>query len=143
MAVGMNQLNTVQNLASFKKFTIGALNVRSIHNSFDEIVRLLHDSDLDCFCVNETWMTDSHYSDHCSCPGYNLFRHDRTRESGKRTGGGVAIYIKDNVNVLEMNNFCKCTPHIEILWTKIKFVNSRPYYIASIYRSRVSQFQSL
>ena len=101
MANGLNQINTVQSLASFKKFTVGALNVRSIHNSYDEVARLLYDSDIDCLCVSESWMTGSHYTSHYTCPGYYLLRHDRTRESGKRSGGGVAIYIKNNIDVIE------------------------------------------
>ena len=44
-------------------------------------------------CINETWLDDK-ISDHeVGIDGYDLVRKDR-----KRTGGGVAIYIRNSIN---------------------------------------------
>ena len=47
----------------------------------------------DIICINETWLDDKINTYEVSLDGYDLVRKDR-----KRTGGGVAMYIRNSIS---------------------------------------------
>ena len=81
------------------------------------------------FCT-ETWI-DSSISDNQIFPdNYNIYRKDR-----KITGGEVMIAInKEYLSepVSEYDTDC------EIIWAKIKLVNSKDLYLAAYYNPKTS-----
>ncbi len=65
--------------------------------------------------------------------GYQLYRQDRTRASGKDRGGGLCIYSKKRLHTSVVEDWSKCTPHIEMQWLKLALKDKRDTYIANIY----------
>ena len=50
--------------------------------------------------------------------GYNLYRHDRDRH-----GGGVAIYLRNHLNVSPVLSLCDVNSNIESLWLNVNCVS--------------------
>ena len=95
---------------------------------------ILSNSDLDCLCLNESWLNGSIPDDQLHIPNYTLHRYDRDGGSCKRGGGGNLIYTKDNHSWYMMTKWCLCTPDIECLWVKLDLPSTRPTYVCSVYR---------
>ena len=92
------------------------------------------DSNIDCLILVESWLTSSHDSSNFCIDGYNLFRADRTLESGKQSGGGIAFYVKDNLTCIHLETYTICSPDIEFTCLKVKLTNNRPFYVCGVYR---------
>ena len=71
------------------------LNARSIFNKVDELKAHIDNYKSDILFVTETWLTESIPNEAVNISGFNIFRKDRTIARG----GGVAIYIKDDIPV--------------------------------------------
>ena len=67
-----------------------------------------HNSDI--IFVTETWLNENVPSEVVNIPGLIVIRKDRS--SGR--GGGIAIYIKDNIPV--KTHYDLCDPCFECLW---------------------------
>ncbi|KAL3987852.1 KRAB domain-containing zinc finger protein [Sarotherodon galilaeus] len=76
--------------------------------------------------LTESWLTPLTPDTSVTLPGFQLLRADRTRESGKRKGGGLAVFVNDrwcnpgHITVKEQ----LCSRDIELL-----AVSMRPYYL--------------
>ena len=86
-------------------------------------------SELVVWCVfSETWLHDKITDNSVAIDGFQMFRGDRPKESGKKVGGGVCIILYVKRKWYHPNNmsrkFTHCSPDLEI-WT----VNARPYYL--------------
>ena len=62
-----------------------------------------------------------------SLPGYSLFRRDRV----KRKGGGVAIYVRNDLHATE-SSVCEIKRDIELLWVSFEY-GTRRCYIGALY----------
>ena len=71
------------------------LNARSIFNKVDELKAHIDNYKSDILFVTETWLTESIPNEAVNISGFNIIRKDRTIARG----GGVAIYIKDDIPV--------------------------------------------
>ena len=67
------------------------MNIISLRRYKSELEIILHDNDIDIIGFSETGL-DSEVTDSESIEGYRIYRNDRDRN-----GGGVAIYIRDNL----------------------------------------------
>ena len=74
-------------------------NATSLNNKFDEFFEEINASKSQVVFVCETWWTDKSAT---NVPGYNLYRKDRQFSRG----GGVCIYIRDNLNSYPVNEKC-------------------------------------
>ena len=106
-------------------------NVRSLLNKTDELAALtrLQREYRECSLLHftETWLTEQTPDSLVQLNGFHLIRADRdTRESGKKKGGGVAMFVNNkwcnpgNIYIKEQ----RCTRDIELLAVSI-----RPYYL--------------
>lgn len=75
-------------------------NARSIMNKLDELELYVRDENLDIVGITETWLTASVLSSEVSIEGYTLLRKDRN-DANKTRGGGVALYINDEITIVE------------------------------------------
>ena len=106
-------------------------NVQSIENKLDDIrARIKFQRDIrDCnvFCLTETWLTPE-VPDHAIRPAdnFSVHRKDRTDDSGKSRGGGVAFMVNnywcDPDNVKELSNHCSA----DLEYISIK---CRPFFL--------------
>ena len=79
------------------------VNARSIVNKVDELEIYINEEDLDIVGVTETWLTEEILTSEFSFEGYTLLRKDR-KDLVKTRGGGVAIYVKNDINVIERDD---------------------------------------
>ena len=81
----------------------------------------------DIFLINESKLDDS-LNDNCiNIPNYNVIRKDRTRH-----GGGVAIYINENLSYCLRDDLVPVD--LEMLCIELKFQMSKPFLICTWYR---------
>lgn len=92
----MLRILTKQNLG----LNICHINAQSLYRKIDEFRYLFGDSDFDAICISETWFTDAHNDKLVELMNYQLFRCDR-----RGNGGGVAIYIKNNISCKLLQTF--------------------------------------
>ena len=110
---------------SKRRSKIGHLNTRSLYPKIYEIRSIVDKSDFDIFCVSETWLHEYMKDDEIHIPGYNIFRRDRITG----VGGGVCIYVKENINLRTDLMF----ENIEAIWAEIRQGDSK-YLVSCIYR---------
>ena len=96
------------NLTSFH------INAQSIPKHYDEIVRLLTETDVDILGVSETFVCEKTPKIFYEIPGYKFFHRDRTMKSR----GGVGLYIKDGLVCKEIK-LCKDLVQPEIIFVEI------------------------
>ncbi|PKU31484.1 adaptin ear-binding coat-associated protein 1 [Limosa lapponica baueri] len=97
-------------------------------NKQEELEAIIQQENYDIVAITETWWEDSHNWS-AAIDGYQLFRRDR---HGRR-GGGVALYVRDRFDCLELNNV---NDSVEHLWVRIKGKASKADTIVGVcYRS--------
>ena len=114
-----------------RKFGLGllCLNVRSLVANIAYIKTLILRSKPDVFVATESWLK-SHITDsQIILDGYRVFRCDRAQ---KKTGGGVAIYVKSTISV-DILLSLSVPNQFECLIVRIKLGQTN-VVIAGIYR---------
>ena len=81
----------------------------------------------DIICLNETFCDSSVSDEELSLPEYTIVRRDRNRH-----GGGVAMYIRNNLTFIRRNDLE--ADDVECLWVELKCKLRQPVLISSIYR---------
>ncbi|KAK4827580.1 hypothetical protein QYF61_019482 [Mycteria americana] len=87
-------------------------NARSMGNKQEELEAIVRQENYDMVAITETWWGDSHNWS-AAMDGYKLFRRDRR---GRR-GGGVALYVRESLDSLELNDG---DDRVECLWVRIR-----------------------
>ncbi|KAK4822159.1 hypothetical protein QYF61_010420 [Mycteria americana] len=87
-------------------------NARSMGNKQEELEAIVHQENYDMVAITETWWDDSHNWS-AAMDGYKLFRRDRRG----RTGGGVALYVRECLDSLELDDG---DDRVERLWVRIR-----------------------
>jgi hypothetical protein len=116
----------VKSLLKSKGISIACLNIRGLLNKFDQICNLIQECDFNLFGLCETFLDDSVYDYMYKIDGYNAFGKNRNRH-----GGGVLLYIKDNIKCEVIN--IDMSQIIESIWVKVT-LNSENYAIGVMYR---------
>ena len=122
-------------LKELKGITYGALNIRGLLHNVDDITILLEDTKLDILLLQETLLCPSIDSTLLEIPAYTLYRADRTNESGKRGGGGLAAYVSSRYIVSHLTEYNTCSPSIESMWLKLSLPSTRDTFIGNVYRA--------
>jgi hypothetical protein len=78
--------------------------------------------------ITDTWFTAQHTGQLVKIDGYKLYRNDHV---GKK-GGGVTIYVRDNVNSAVKMYPESCSMLNEVLWVECTYIDTL-YYIAACY----------
>jgi len=126
-------LNDIQALKGLK---IAALNVNSLCKHIDELRIILRNRPLDIFIINESKLDDTIKNELVNIAGYNIIRKDRNRH-----GGGVAMYIKEELNYSDRNDLVP--EDLELLCTEVKFKSSKPLFVCTWYRPPNSEINVL
>ncbi|KAK4829760.1 hypothetical protein QYF61_006484 [Mycteria americana] len=87
-------------------------NAGSMGNKQEELEAIVHQENYNTVAIMETWWDDSHNWS-AAMDGYKLFRRDRR---GRR-GGGVALYVRDSLDSLELDDG---DDRVECLWVRIR-----------------------
>ena len=134
--------NNLSLLSRCKGHTSITWNCRSLLPKIEEIVRMVKTASPEFIFLTETWLDENIDNTEIAIDSYNLCRFDRTLNSGKRSGGGLAIYYKDKLKCVPLPEFDTCNPHIEITWLKLKLVNTRSIYYGVVYRPPTGNIQN-
>ena len=117
------------------------INIHSMHSNIDNFMAFL-DSLNDKFqiiCFTETWLNKNRMIENI-IPGYRSY-HSMRSESVSY-GGGVAIYISDELNSVEIESYTKNLAHIECIFAKVSHSGGN-LIVGSCYRppsSNVNDF---
>lgn len=130
-------LNSPSDLTTCKGLKIVQLNCCSLLKKIDGIRQtLIAQSDIHILCITESWFKPHHCSDLLNIPNYSLIRLDRTRTAMNGSfihGGGVACYIREDVNYQELDlNYS--TVDLELLTITILLEDHRKYFLCILYR---------
>ncbi|KAK4828724.1 hypothetical protein QYF61_000715 [Mycteria americana] len=105
------------------------INGCSLGNKQEELELHAQSESYDIIGITETWWDNSH-DWRSTMDGYRLFCKDR---QGRR-GGGVALYVKENLDCIEVN-YSDCGSPIKCLWVKIRgFISKRDLTVGICYR---------
>ena len=119
--------------AKSEQLRIMHLNTQSMVSTFDEFILTINQFPFDIITLSETWLKDNrHLLDYVSIPGYvNLFRNrDIIR------GGGVGIYLRDNIKFKCRKDIEKLQPDMEHIWLEIPGRNKNSKLLLGVtYRS--------
>ena len=110
--------NLLQNQTSdepINKLSIFSINIRSALNKISSLASYLESlqSDFSVVGLTETWLSDSTVNA-LNLPGYSHFSSLRTG----RTGGGVSLFIKDNIQHIACPDLSMCKDGIESYWSR-------------------------
>ena len=88
--------SSIHSYPKLKGFKIGHLNIASLPKHLDELTIVINELSFDIFTINETRLHDSFDDRDIGINGYDIIRRDRNRH-----GGGVSIYIRDNIPYIQ------------------------------------------
>ncbi|CAB4041287.1 RNA-directed DNA polymerase from transposon BS [Paramuricea clavata] len=114
-------------VARLKGLKIASINVNSLLKHIEEIRHLLFKFPFDIFAINESKIDDFVMDGEISIPGFNLIRKDRNR-----AGGGVVLYIRDNLSYLDRNDLVP--DRLEMLCAEITRPFSKSLFVCTWYR---------
>ena len=97
------------------------LNIVSLLKHFDEIGSILCNNDIHILALNETRLDDSVADSEISIPHFNVIRNDRDRR-----GGGVAIYVHENVT-FEKLIVPSSVDQLEVICILIRLKHTKPF----------------
>ena len=83
-------------------------------------------------CLNETKLDGSITDSYVKIKDYRIFRKDRNRRGVGGVGWGVAIYVRDAMNVMFRSDLA--SDAIEAIPVEIRKPNSKPFIITASYR---------
>lgn len=113
------------------------INAQSLKNKIDEFRNIFEQSGVDIICVSETWFNASITDNIISIYGYNVYRNDRGT-----LGGGVAIFIKNNISCKVIHK-SEENEKIESIFVE-SIVNTKRMLIGCVYRpNRQIDYNSL
>ena len=117
------------------KFIVMSLNIQSLPAKFNEFSELLtefpdFDSSPEVICLQETW----HVPDNSMFP-LNFYHPLQTNLRQGARGGGVGIYVKENISFKILNKFSIFVERIfESLFVEVTLASGKKLIIGSIYR---------
>ena len=78
-------------------------NIRSLTNNYkrDELLLLIEEHQIDIIGLTESWSREGILDGEVCFDGFNLFRRDR---SDGRRGGGVMLFVKDNIPSINISD---------------------------------------
>ena len=124
-----NPLSHVSNspYPKLKGFKIGHLNITSLYKHIEELRILLSEQPFDIICINETRLDRTIRDEEVEITGYEIVRLDRNRN-----GGGVAIYLKNNISFKLRNNIIP--DEAEAICLEVKKPKTKSFLISTWYR---------
>ena len=126
-------------------FVMAALNINSLLAHLDDLNFFVLDSKIDVLDINETKIDSSVNDNEIYFLGFEVVRKDRSVNG--RSGGGVCIYLRSNINYQIRNNLCD--DRLECVVIEIIRPHSRPFIVSTWYKPPNSpqdifrQFESL
>ncbi len=132
--VGEDLVVSVEDLALNKGHSILHWNCRSLFPKWHEICNIIVNGECEINFFTESWLDSSTDSNYLYLEGYNTFRMDRNSKSGKARGGGVIAFVKEKLDVFQLDTHTECCKELEILTLKLDLIRTKEIYYLCIYR---------
>lgn len=113
------------------------MNARSICNKLSELELLIKIENPDIIAVNETWLSQKIENAEINFEGYTTVRQDRVCNN-KECGGGLALFIKQELSPVVMTDYCVQKYSPEALVCSINF-NNESFLLGVCYRPKDSK----
>lgn len=104
------------------------LNAQSLLSNFNDIELLINDRDVDILCISESWLPPVMQNNFIEILGYSVYRCDGGR------GGGVCIYVRENLKVNVLTPSLERPPQVEDLWLAIQYKKFPSFIVGCVYR---------
>ena len=132
--LSFNELISEKSIRSDHNFSMLHANARSLPHNFKFITDYLACLDLifNFIGITETWLSDSNY-DLYNMDGYNFYDNHRSL----RSGGGVGLYTRENIEYLERKDLEINNEFIESVFIEVPVCNllsSKKVLIGVVYR---------
>ena len=114
-----------------KGLKIPHLDFNILINKLDGVRELMSTYIFDVLALSETWLSPKTSDCEVTIPGYSVVQKDRTG-SAKLNGGGVLLYIRDNIPFTVKNELA--ANNEELLWIEINRPKCKPLLIAATYK---------
>ena len=98
------------------------LNMRSMLPKLSELKILAHKTRASVIAISETWLDETVTDSEIELEDFNVIRNDRNRN-----GGGVCLYIKNNIAFNVRSDLCNV--QIESIWAEILLPKSKPIVV--------------
>ena len=124
---------------------MAALNINGLPAHRDDLKFFVLDSKMDVLAIDETKIDSSVKDNEIYLPGFEVVRKDRSVNG--RSGGGVCIYLRSNINYQNRDDLCD--DQLECIVVEIIRPHSRPFIVSTWYKPPNSsqdcyrQFESL
>jgi exonuclease III len=110
-----------------KGFKIGQLNITSLVKHVEKFRIFIHEQPIDILCIDKPRLDNSISSAEVEICGYEIVRRDRNRN-----GGGVAIYLCNNIPYIERSDLIP--ENVEALCLEVRKPKSKPVLVSTWYR---------
>lgn len=110
------------------------VNLNSVRNKFEEVYNFLTNHHISVFAITESYLDpDRDLSSTFQIPSYQTLRMDRESCCGKKSGGGLLIYIHEyfNYDVIDFN--FKLPGRVQILIVKVYCEFTKPIIVSVVY----------
>ena len=125
----------LKDLKKYENLSLIHLNIRSIQANFESFKQLLEESNFafNVICLSETWSSDKAFSENSNyqIPNYNSIHLERKI---CKKGGGVLIYIRNNLLYKIRNDLSVSDCDSEVLSVEIINKNKKNFIISNCYR---------
>jgi hypothetical protein len=122
-----NILNPAEVLKTLKGFRVGHLNITSLVKHVDELRVYMRDEPFDILSINESRLDANIARETVGIQGYDMVAKHRNRE-----GGGVALYYRSTLNVINRTDLVPA--EVEAVCLEIIKPKSKPMFVVSVYR---------
>jgi hypothetical protein len=123
-------------ISKLKGLRIANLNVNSLTRHVDDIRIMLTNYPFYILAINETKLDSSISDSEIYINGYTIIRKDRNRN-----GGGIAIYIKNNISHFERVDLTLDSGNLELICIEINRLHCRPFLLRAWYRPPNSEIE--
>lgn len=121
--------------------TIEHINAQSLLSQIDEIELLIKNRNIDILCISETWLDEGIKDSFVQISDFNVYRCDYGRR-----GGGVCIYVRNDLKVNRIEVNIDRIVGVEDVWITIQRKKLPSFIVGCVYRhpkALASSFQYL
>ncbi|XP_015224518.1 PREDICTED: uncharacterized protein LOC107080829 [Cyprinodon variegatus] len=111
-----------------ERLSVALLNINGLRHKMDYIRHIISRDKVHVFALCETKLDASVEDRKVGIPGFRLWRRDRK----EKKGGGVALYVKNDIEAKERTDLMRTTA--EIIWVELDITGSRPVLLGCFYR---------
>ena len=132
---------SIDSLAQNKGIMVVHWNCRSLNNKWEEIVYILSHSKCELAIFSESWLNETTENGMLDLDGYSFLRQDRGTGTGKKRGGGLLVYYRDNIKLTHIQDFCYNCVDYEIITARLHLENTKEIYFICTYRQPAGNIQ--